>query len=336
MSRAPVDVERLLAALGIKAELRGTKWLASCPAPDHPDENPSWFIRDDPGERWHGSHNCRSCGLSGGPWELVSVVRGIPLDEAAKFVAALSGGPRELPRDVPEVKVVMGRRRRVYQLPPGVEVPASIAEWKPAALAYLRKRSITDDQILRWGIGFATVGPLAWRVVVPVIVRGRLVAYVGRAIFDDGRPRYDMPSRVDGARPDVAVWGEPGFDRTRGAITVAEGIFSALALERCGAPNPCALLGSQLTPQKIAVLSEWPVILVATDPDKAGDKVAEDIGKQLSRHCWVQRVTLDASPDDADPRRLRNALQAAAAGFANVWLEPAIGDSPTRIPDVGE
>src|SRR6476659_2863690 len=114
MAWAPVNIEKLLTALGIDAHRRGTKWLACCPAPDHDDAHPSWMIRDDPGERWHGSHKCQSCGLSGGPWELVAAVRGLPLDEAQAFVNALSGGVAPPSRDIPEVKLQM-RRRRVYE-----------------------------------------------------------------------------------------------------------------------------------------------------------------------------------------------------------------------------
>lgn len=314
---APVDVEKLLASLGIDAERRGTKLVACCPHPEHKDRNPSWMIRDDPGEKWHGSHNCRSCGLSGGPWELVSVVRGVSMDEAARFVRALGAGQRVLPRDVPEVKVTVRRRVR-YRLPIGVELPEALEQWSRPALKYLTDRGVTPGQIQRWGLGYATTGPLAWRVVVPVVTRQHLVAYVARSIFDDGSKRYDMPRREDGARPDLALWGEARFDQSRGAVTVAEGVFSALALERVGAPNPCALLGSQLTPNKVQLLEKWPVVLVATDPDAAGDKVAAMIARALARRCFVERVLLDESPDDSNPRALRHAVSVATGGFANV------------------
>jgi len=317
VSWAPVDIAKLLDALGIEAERRGTKWVARCPAPNHQDAHPSWMIRDDPTAKWHGSQNCRSCGLSGGTWELVACVRGVSLAEARAFVNAL-GGPQRLPRDVPDVKLVV-RRRRVYELPAGVVVPESIEGWHRAPLRYLRQRGITDLQILRWGIGYAVIGELAWRIVIPVVTGGgRLVAYVARSIFNDGSVRYDMPSRKDGARPDFALWGSSQFERSRGAVTVAEGVFSALALERVGAPNPCALAGSQLTSYKLALLAQWPVVLVATDPDAAGDDAASTIAKALCRRSWVERVELPQAPDDCSAVQLRIAIQRATGGFANV------------------
>jgi DNA primase len=318
---APVDVERLLAALGIEAERRGTKLVSRCPHPEHNDRNPSWMIRDDPGERWHGSHSCRSCGLGGGPWELVAAVRGITIDEAARFVQALGMGRRVLPREVPDVKVTVRRRMR-YRLPIGVELPEALEQWSRPALQYLMARGVTHEQIQRWGLGYATTGPLAWRVVIPVVTRQHLLAYVARSIFDDGSKRYDMPGRQDGARPDLALWGEARFDPARGAVTVAEGVFSALALERAGAPNPCALLGSQLTPHKVSLLEKWPVVLVATDPDAAGENVARVLARSLARHCYVERVQLEDSPDDCDAAALRRVVDEATGGFANVVARP--------------
>lgn len=319
MTREPVVIEDLLRALGIQAQRRGSKWHARCPAPDHTDTHPSWFIRDDPGAGWHGAHSCRSCGLSGGPWELVSAVNECSLAEAATYVRLLSEGATPARGDLPTIKVQVRRRRR-YMLPPGVVIPRTHQEWYGPALDYLVARGVTEAQMKRWNIGFAIEGPLAWRVVVPVVTCGKLVAYVARSIFDDGSKRYDMPSRAEGARPDVAVWGEPRFDPARGAITLAEGVFSAMALERAGAPNPCALLGSELTPLKVSVLTQWPVVLVATDPDEAGEKAARKLSMTLRRSSHLERVELPDSPDDCDPSALRRAVVMATGGFAHVYV----------------
>jgi hypothetical protein len=323
--REPVVIEDLLRALGIHAQRKGTKWHARCPAPKHDDAHPSWMIRDDPSAKWHGSHSCRSCGLAGGPWELVAAVRGCSLLDAAAFVRAIAAGRTPGADGVPDVKVRLRRHRR-YELPPGVEIPRTVAGWYRPAFEYLLRRGITEEQIFRWAMGYAITGPLAWRVVIPIVTRGKLVAYAARAIFDDGSKRYDMPTRDFGARPDAAIWGEPHFDKRRGAITTAEGVFSALALERAGAPNPCALLGSQLTPLKMIVLSEWPVVLTATDPDPAGDRVADELRKVLARRATVERVELECSPDDYElPDRpglagLRHAVNVATGGFAHVHV----------------
>lgn len=325
---APVDVEKLLLALGIDAEQRGSKWVACCPDPEHEDRSPSWMMRDDPGKGWHGSHNCKACGFEGGPWELVAKVRGIDLDAAAEFVRSLPSRPVDT-CEIPAVKIAV--RRRGYRLPPGVMFPERIGELHSSARAYLARRGVPDWQIMRWGIGFATIGPLAWRVVVPVYTRGRLVTHTARAVFEDGSRRHDMPDRDSGAKADFALWGEPRFRRELSAVTVAEGVFSAMHLERIGAPNPCALLGSELTEHKIALLSEFPVILVATDPDAAGEKAWRQISAALRRTSYVERVELEASPDDCEPASLRRAVEIATGGFERITVAQLGPRSAPRV-----
>lgn len=313
----PVDIPRLLAELGIEADQRGSKWVACCPDPKHQDRSPSWMIRDDAGMDWHGSHNCKSCGFAGGTWELVAAVKGITVEEAGKFVRSLPQIPQVPDKEIPRVSIGLRRTRR-YKLPAGVVTPQEPEDLHPAARKYLLARGVTDAQIERWSIGFATVGRLAWRIVLPVYTGNRLLTYSARSIFEDGSRRYDMPQRADGARSDSALWGEPAFELKRGVVTVAEGIFSAMALERAGAPNPCALLGSEVTPQKIALLEPYPVVLVATDPDAAGEKAFAQLRAALRRNAYIERIELPASPDDCDPAALRRAVTMATGGFATV------------------
>jgi DNA primase len=89
---------------------------------------------------------------------------------------------------------------------------------------------------------------------------------------------------------------------------VAEGIFSALALERAGAINPAALLGSELTPERARVLAGFEVVIIATDPDDAGEKVAKNLFV-FKRRATVVRLEFEKSPDDLDSTVLRDLIQ---------------------------
>lgn len=312
-----LDVERLLQALGIKAERRGKQWVALCPS--HTEKSPSWRIVDDPRSEQHGSHHCFSCGFGGGPWELVAHVRDCTIDDAGKWVRAEMLGERELEDDdVPKV-VIRGRASsiREMRLPSGVVIPSlDGSPWFGPALEYLERRGVPDWQRERWHIGYATSGRCRMRVVVPIVTNGRLLSYVARAFINDPEmPRYDAGRRKDpGCRPDVALFGEPGFetpdaDGRLGVATVTEGVFKALAMERAGAPNPCAILGAQnLGPEKVAMLARFRVVLLATDPDDAGDSSAEILTAMLGRWCDVRRVPLDVAPDDADEATNARAL----------------------------
>jgi DNA primase len=121
-----------------------------------------------------------------------------------------------------------------------------------------------------------------------------------------------------GARPDVALFGEPGFEHPvegqRRVGTVVEGVFGMLAFERAGAPNPCATLGaSNLGPEKVELLSQFDVLLVGTDPDAAGDKAFQVIHDALCRWTEVRRIHLEYKPDEAPEDYLQRAWMATLA-----------------------
>lgn len=310
--RDRLNVEALLEALDIKFTRQGVKLRAKCPNPAHKDSDPSWAIIDNPGSDKHGGHWCFSCKFGGGPWELVRAARGVDEEQAALFVHALiTGAPRPFP-GVPRVAVRSANVSSEFLLPPEVRIPSlDGSEWPPVFYDYITSRGVTEEQLVRWRIGYATRGPLAWRIVIPVHTRGRLVAHVGRAVFDD-RERYDMPKKKFGARPALAVFGEPLLDPALRVLTIAEGSFSMLALERAGAPNPVALLGSDWSAGKAAILSSvpWDLIVIATDPDAAGDRVARDISSSY-RRSRIVRLRMDRSPDDCGLIPLRDAVHRA-------------------------
>ncbi len=293
---APIDVETLLRALGIIATKRGIKWAAKCPNPDHSDADPSWSIIDNPGDRKHAGHHCFSCKWGGGAWELAAAVWKCEVEEAGKRLWEMQlTGTRE-PVDVPKVVVRFPGKPREFKLPSGVIIPAiDDRPWYPPASNYLLSRGVTPYQMHRWRLGFATRGRLVNRVVVPVYTEGALRTYSARA-FAPGMDRYDQGKVRQGAQPKRALFGEPLFDGGR-VGTVAEGVWSCLALERAGFPNPCAMLGSELTPERARLLGRFDGLIIATDPDKAGDRVAEFLSV-LGRRARVHRLALEDSPDD--------------------------------------
>jgi DNA primase len=315
-----LDVPRLLAALSVAAErdVDGAHWRARCPSPDHDDSDPSWRIVDRQGERRHGSHKCWSCGFGGGPWELVAAVRGLELQEAGEWIRALGRGEARVDVEAPRVVVQLpGDRSSEYRLPAGVSVPSvDGSDWFPPALKYLRRRAVTDAQMAKWGIGFATIGEVAMRIVVPVRTRGRLVSHVARA-FTSREPRYHVPrSGKRGARNGEALFGEPALREEPGVVIPCEGVFKHLRLELAGAPNPVAILGAQnLGPFKLAVLSAFPRILVAADPDAAGDSLFDAIRRGVGRASMVERLELELAPDDTTVPALREALRRAGVAI---------------------
>ena len=302
-----LEIETLLRTLGIIARYESSshRWKAACPNPEHNEIEPSWSIIDSPGSKNHGSHYCFGCKVGGGPWELASIVWGCSVKEAGKKLSKLYKG-QYVSTVAPIVSIRLKPQERGYSLPFGVTIPKEGERWYEPALRYLLNRGITKDQINKWSIGYSVKGRLVNRVVFPVYTEGALRTFSARAIVNNMH-RYEQGRSNEGAQPKRALFGEPYFNYALGIVVVAEGIPSALALERVGAPNPCAMLGSVLTPERARLISRFHTIIIATDPDKAGDHVAEWINV-LSRRSRVERLPLDQAPDDTDPKELEKRL----------------------------
>lgn len=313
MSSGRLNVPLLLRHLGILAKPTKGGWLAPCPNPAHADRKPSWRIVDKMGHRAHGSHHCFSCRFGGGPWELASAMWRVTIAEAGDRIRELGIDSGRLPPAKAvklRVELPAAAAGASFALPRGVVIPGEGGRWFPGATQYLEARGVTRAQCDRWGLGYALRGRLRLRVVIPVYTEGALRTYSARSWDPGATRRYEAGREVDGAQPRRAVWGEPLWDRARGVVTVAEGVFSALALERAGFPNCCALLGSHLTVERARVLTGWSRYLVATDPDMAGDSVAQWLGQE-SRRAQVTRIRLRSSPDDAPTDELDAAYRCA-------------------------
>lgn len=347
-----LDVGRLLERLARDLAAQGMCWSydvvdhgyrATCPNPAHDDHDPSWMIRDDPGSDRHGSHHCFSCRFGGGPWELAAVVWGCDLLEAGK---RLGFDARWAPA-APEAQDVMPsiRRKIFVPVPVGVVVPRVQDEWPSTYARYLETRGVPLRQATDWGIGYAAHGPLSGRVWSPIVnAQCQLVAWSARDALD----RRDVPRYLESTARVCQRCGSPRFDRqlrknrlcdcgssrlvatykTRGlfglhsvvpfedAVTLAEGAWSCLALDRAGFPNCLGLMGSDLLggrglSTRVHALGRFAgPIYVVTDPDSAGDRVADDLrvldGYQGMRR-EVVRVRLSTSPDDAEPAELEQA-----------------------------
>lgn len=104
-----------------------------------------------------------------------------------------------------------------------------------------------------------------------------------------------------------AWWPAPAL-RCDWPVYVTEGILDALAVQRC-APDPdvaavAALGGSRLRAEHAMALSMFGEVVVVTDGDEAGDRIAAEIAASLARHTKVRRVRL---PDGEDPSSLAQA-----------------------------
>lgn len=292
-----IDPATLLERLGIDVAKRsGDKLIAICPDPQHVDRTPSWAAWLDREGRFR--HRCLSCGFGGGPVGLVMAVLSCEPSEAGAF---LSSAERAGPGPPMTVQVVVRPAPGSHAPVPDEVWFAPLAEWPAPARRYLERRRFTDDDVTAWGMGYAVDGDLTGRIYIPVTDRfGARAAWTARS-FSDAVPKYKSSTA---AAPHVLL-GEHLWSRRGGATTVVvvEGPFDAMAVQ-AAAPGYCvaalrgAVAGRAVDPGHAVSLQRFEDVVVATDPDRAGDHAAALLSG-LARWSRVRRVRLPAGLDCA-------------------------------------
>lgn len=285
-----VDVPKLLDSLGIVvAKREGRTLKALCPNPAHDDGSPSWSIIDDHRGSRNGYHYCFSCQFGGGPMSLIAAVMGLDFDESRKYLDELPGHQHALAVELEITR--FGTERQGIVFPDEVVFDAPLSAWPKGAREYLvEERRVTPEQVHRYQIGFCTEGRLRGRIVLPMMDATGLRSYTARDYTNRSSRRYLEPARAENAQQD-AIFGEHTWMPTSDTLAIAEGPFDTLALDGLRpALDTCALHGSRLYPTQAVKLSRYARILIITDPDSAGDRVADEITAACGRYTEVLRA----------------------------------------------
>jgi DNA primase len=101
---------------------------------------------------------------------------------------------------------------------------------KRHALSYLYKRDITDDDILKYGIGYCDEGLYSNRIIIPSYdSEGTLNFFVGRDFYSSKMKYRNSHTTKDIIGFDLFInWDEP--------IILCEGVFDAMAFKRNAIP----------------------------------------------------------------------------------------------------
>ena len=323
-SFASLDLPEVLNQLGISHRRSGRELLARCPF--HAERTPSWSIRADGGGRhglWRCKGACEAPDDRGSVLTLIARVVGLRREDGSPDLSAarlwLSGGkdgPGELPLPPASVALEVNEGPpRGYRLPAGVLcLPAS--EWSQLPLRYLvEDRGVSAGQVDWWGLGYAFTGKLAGRIVLPARdASGTPRSHSARTFVGD-RLKWRSADRHDAPDPD-ALFGEQHWPASgRESVVLVEAALDALAAEGAtdGRVPVAAVHGSEPTDGQLAKLGTFREVLVASDPDEAGEKVHQAVRASLSRWTRVRRVRLPEGLDCSalwrrDPGALRRLL----------------------------
>ena len=155
---------------------------------------------------------------------------------------------------------------------------------------YLYERGLTDNDFIKYSIGYCTTGDYGGRVIIPSYTSsGTLNFFIART-FDGNYYKYKNPE----ASKDIIFF--ENFINWNTPIILCEGVFDAIAIRR----NAIPILGKSLSTSlyKKIITSPTKDIYIALDTDArtAAMKIAEQLMNQGKRVFFVN--LLDKDPSD--------------------------------------
>jgi DNA primase len=160
------------------------------------------------------------------------------------------------------------------------------------ARRYLNERGISKKDILKWKIGYCSIGPYEKRIIIPSFdLKGKVNYFIARTYAKSKYKKYMNPN----ASKDI-IFNELYLDWSKD-IVIVEGVFDAIK-----ADNAIPLLGSTLREdsrlfQQI-VKNDSPIYL-ALDPD-AEKKAEKLIGHLLSYDIEIYKIPIPNGIDVGD------------------------------------
>jgi DNA primase len=301
--RDRVDIVDLIGRhVGLKKA--GRTWKGLCPF--HHEKTPSFIVSPE-----RGTYHCFGCGEGGNVFGFLMKHDGMSFPEAVRELA------REVGIDIPEAGAGEGRGvlDEIYRANKAARAfyQAELRGPRGAqARAYLAQRGLRDEDVARYGIGFA---PEAWdgllsalrrekiapeageragllrarerggghydllrgRVVFPIEdARGRTIGFGGRALAKEQEPKYLNTPESPVYRKREAFYGFPAALealRARERAVIVEGYFDRIALDRAGVGEALATCGTALSEDHARALRRRVRdVVMFFDGDEAGQR----------------------------------------------------------------
>ena len=276
--------------LGQKARLRKNGVQATYHCPFCADKNPTTNkLEIAVGGPRLGSYHCWRCDTKGAKFGSLLYLLKAPSnyrDSIAKLTGDLRMANYSKPSDSSYVC-----------LPPEfhpMHKPKTTPEYKNA-LAYLKRRGITQEDILRYNIGYCEDGEYENHIIIPSYdSKGTLNFFIGRRYYSDDP---GIPHK----KPDVSmdVVGFESFINYNEPLNLCEGVFDAIAIRN----NAIPLFGKYPSPTLRTNMNQYRVqrVNVVLDWDAEADAVK--MYQRLHREVPMVEVHV-VKLDGKDPSKL--------------------------------
>lgn len=166
--------------------------------------------------------------------------------------------------------------------------------WRDKALSYLTKRDFGISEIVKFGLRFCTFGKYAYRIIIPVMFKNKLVSFTTRDFMDrNNEPRYKhLNSSQSIVRLNEVLYGWDMFEGKH--LRLVEGPTDVWRL----AKTSLGVFKSYLSSAQLSLIvgTKLDSMSVLFDPDAYGR--ALDAAERLSP--FIKKIKIVLLPNDSD------------------------------------
>ncbi|HUD20933.1 MAG TPA: DNA primase [Candidatus Saccharimonadales bacterium] len=357
--KARIDLVDLVSQY-VQVKKAGANYKAVCPF--HQEKTPSLMVSPTK-QIW----KCFGCQKGGDVYRFVMEAEHLEFGDALRILAQKAGVTLQ-PRTAAEHQT-QNRKDRLFRINSlASRIFQKVLLDQPqgkAALAYLKKRGLSEETIKRFYLGFASRGislkdlmigkgaaaadlsaagsPERFfeRVIFPIYdVLGNVVGFTGRALGDI-QPKYLNSPETPIFNKSRVLYGLNLAKKAiveRDQVVLVEGQMDVIALHQGKIENTVASSGTAITETQLLTLSKYTNnFLLAFDNDTAGVNTTKKVIEMLTKFDLNCRVIDFAPYKDAgelfekDPAAWAKAIKAAKEGF-DWWLEREIAaNQPTNF-----
>ncbi|WP_028992666.1 DNA primase [Thermoanaerobacter thermocopriae] len=316
----------------VELKKAGKEFKGLCPF--HREKTPSFMVSQE-----KQVYHCFGCNASGNVVTFIMDIENLTFKEAIEFLADRVGitlEEVELTEKEYQKKKLIGEICKVNKLAAVYFYNKLFSEEGRQALAYIRKRGLTEATIKKFGIGYSPpegngllnflkekgytenfllkAGLLSQknnryydrfrnRVMFPIIdLKGNVIGFGGRAI-DDSLPKYLNTPETEVFKKGKTLFAINFAKKTQqDKFIIVEGYMDAISLHQAGIDCAVASLGTALTEDQAKLIKRYKRnVIIAYDADEAGVSAAIrglDILDELNLNIKVLTIPEGKDPDE--------------------------------------
>ena len=341
-----------------RTDLRRTGSQYMGPCPFHDERTPSFSL--DPVKK---VYNCFGCGEKGDVFSFVQKTQGLDFIQALEYLADRTNIELEREQEDPEAEKRRATQDRLRALLSRAAQFYSAYLWKAAeaehARKYLAERGLEQAVLEEFQVGYAPASGdkllqaaakagfsaqdmimaglarrrggrvedgFRGRIIFPLADhRGRVLAFAGRAMQPDDKPKYlnTSENKAVGFYKGQLLYG---MHKARAAamksarFVVVEGYTDVLALHQAGVPEAVAIMGTSLTDHQLEELTRVQgTVFLALDADNAGKSATSRASRMAAERDTTLRVVV--MPAGRDPAEI---VADGGAGAFHKLLDDAL------------